>query len=428
MVITSIIISSINAYSYVILHTIALGLISIVFLINYQNSNKNFWLSLSGILVGLIFIFRWDFGMYFFLSISTSIVIINASKLIKNNNVFKFHSFLRKIGLFILPVITITILVYALVAFISGLSNFVEQVFLFPLFELHEIRWLPYPSIFSPLEYIMKIFTTPFGLNFFQIMNWYHFYFPLYIYILSLLFIFLLDQKRKKIGSQVLIKLTLSILGLMLFTQALSRFDYVHVFPTFLISTVIYVSFFSRDYFYYLNKFQKLLIYLVLPGFFCFNFFVPVLQINNYKSVHKCYSIIEKASCVEIITDQEQAVQYIKTHSVESEKIFVGNQRHDLIFVNDIGFYFLSNLPSVTKYSELYPGVATTLEVQKEITEEIAGESIKWVVLVDSPLSHEPNNSSKSSGINYLDNYIQANYYLVEEFGNYRILKYLEKN
>jgi hypothetical protein len=128
------------------------------------------------------------------------------------------------------------------------------------------------------------------------------------------------------------------------------------------------------------------------------------------------------------MTDQEQAVKFINTFSEESEKIFVGNQRHDLIFVNDIGFYFLSNRPSVTKYSELYPGVATTLEVQKEITKEIAAERIKWVVLVDSPLSYEPNNSSKSSGIKYLDNYIQANYHLVEEFGNYKILKNLDKN
>jgi len=426
-VITSIIISSINAYSYVILYSIALGLISIVFFINFLNSNKGFWLSLSGIVVGIIFVFRWDIGIYFFLSISTSIVISKASKFIENNFSLFFHSFFKNICLFTFPIIIIFIIVYGLIIYVSGFSNFVEQVFFFPLVELHEVRGLPYPSFFSPLHFIMNIFSTSKGINVFQLMNWHLFYFPLLIYILSFIFLYLFwIKKKEKLGSQMLIKLTLSILGLLLFAQALSRFDYVHVFPTLLISSVIYFSFFSGDSLMNLNKPKKILIYLVLPGFFCFNFFVPVLQLSNYKSVLNCFSYIQNSGCVEIMTDQEQAVEYIKTYSEDSEKIFVGNQRHDQIFVNDIGFYFLSNRQSVTKYSELYPGIATTLEVQKVIAEDIEAERINWVVLVNSPLSYEPNNSSKSSGIKYLDNYIHANFYLVEEFGNYKILRKME--
>ncbi len=136
----------------------------------------------------------------------------------------------------------------------------------------------------------------------------------------------------------------------------------------------------------------------------------------------KCYSQIERASCIYLQKNQEQAVEYIRAHTEEGESIFVGNQRHDLILINDIGFYFLSARQSPSKYSELYPGVATTLSVQQEIVHDIESKNVNWIVLFLAPESTEPNASANSSGIRYLDNFIRSQYSLVEEFGNYQIL------
>ncbi|MCL4529741.1 MAG: hypothetical protein M1282_10020, partial [Chloroflexi bacterium] len=85
----------------------------------------------------------------------------------------------------------------------------------------------------------------------------------------------------------------------------------------------------------------------------------------------KCFSHLETAGCVSLNKDQEQAVEYIKTHTDEDEPIFVGNQQHDRIVVNDVGFYFLANRPNASRYAELFPGVVTTLEVQKEIVQSM---------------------------------------------------------
>jgi hypothetical protein len=76
----------------------------------------------------------------------------------------------------------------------------------------------------------------------------------------------------------------------------------------------------------------------------------------------------------------------------------VGNQRHDILFVNDAGFYYLAARPSATRYSELHPGVANTLPVQQEIAGELEAKQVKYLVLVDIWLSNEPNGSSKSTG------------------------------
>ena len=115
------------------------------------------------------------------------------------------------------------------------------------------------------------------------------------------------------------------------------------------------------------------------------------------------------------------AVKYIESHTLEHEPIYVGNKRHDQIFFNDIGFYFLSERPSPTFYHELYPGIATTLPVQQAIASDIDFHEVKWVVLTNFPLSNEPNASSISSDVHYLDEFIRKRFVQVKKFGFYEI-------
>ena len=413
IILTSILLSSVNAYSYVAILSTSIGLVSNIFFIYFLKNQKLFWLILSGILAGLNFLFRWDIGSYFFVSISISII-INA---LRNN---KGQSFFVSFGYFISPVITILIFGYGMIIHISGFSNFLDQVFLFPILKLHEVRGLPYPSFLSPLQFFLNLFSNSKEANFVELMNWHYFYFPILIFILNFL---LWLKKSVKLNSYMLIKINLSLLGLLLFAQALSRFDYAHVFPSLLISSVLYISFFNKDFFRRLLIAEKFLISLLLPGFICFNFLIPVIQISNYDPVFDCYSRIDKANCIRINQDQEHAINFIRANTHENEKIFVGNQRHDLIYVNDIGFYFLSDLRSVTAFSDLFPGIATTLAIQEEISQEIEIEQINWIVIVNIPPSSEPNLSSESSGITYLDDYIKTNFFEIKEFGNYKILR-----
>lgn len=122
-------------------------------------------------------------------------------------------------------------------------------------------------------------------------------------------------------------------------------------------------------------------------------------------------------------SDQERAVEYVVAHTREDEAIFVGNSRHDRIFTNDVGFYFLSGRPSATRFHELFPGVATTLLVQKEIARDIESMGVRCVVLVHARQSEEPNSSAVSSGVYYLDEFIRSRYTPVARFGKYEIRK-----
>jgi hypothetical protein len=129
----------------------------------------------------------------------------------------------------------------------------------------------------------------------------------------------------------------------------------------------------------------------------------------------------QRAGCIPVGADQTLAIEFIRARTRPDEAIFVGNPRHDRIVVNDLAFYFLADRRCPTRYCELHPGVATTLPVQREIVQDLVSKNVKWVVIAKVWDPNEPNASSISSGVTVLDEFIQANYAPLVEFGAYQI-------
>ncbi len=232
--------------------------------------------------------------------------------------------------------------------------------------------------------------------------------------------------KKINLNAKIYGRISITLLGVLLFNQALSRYDYIHVIPASLMALLVLFSLFTNTNITVNKKITSLVLQGFLIGVVASYIFLATRYLVNFISEFSpcgCYSRLERSGCVSISSDQEQAVEYIDTYSSIHETIFVGNKRHDKILTNDMGFYFLSSRQSATSYSELYPGVATTLHVQEKIARDILTKDTQWVVLVKQPDSREPNLSSVSSGINYLDDFININYEPVAEFGDYQILK-----
>ncbi|MEX3014527.1 hypothetical protein [Gymnodinialimonas hymeniacidonis] len=92
------------------------------------------------------------------------------------------------------------------------------------------------------------------------------------------------------------------------------------------------------------------------------------------------------------------------------ERLFVATDRHDRIFAADLTFYFMLNRLPLTRWGHLEPGIQTTREVQTEIIAEL-GEYIstngRAVVLIQPAFENDENNqSSISSGVTILDEYL----------------------
>ncbi len=113
------------------------------------------------------------------------------------------------------------------------------------------------------------------------------------------------------------------------------------------------------------------------------------------------------------------AISYIAKHSKPSEPIFIGNARHDRLAMNDLLTYFISDRLPATHWAQFDPDLQMRADIQREMIQELQEKNVRYVILesqFDAVI--EPfNDSSKSTGVTLLDDYIRHRYQQVETFG-----------
>jgi hypothetical protein len=124
--------------------------------------------------------------------------------------------------------------------------------------------------------------------------------------------------------------------------------------------------------------------------------------------------------------DRAAALRYIVQHTAPSDRLFVGLSQHDIIFINDVSSYFLSQRLPATKWHHFDPGLQNSVAIQREMIKELEQYQPPYVWLESSWLNKkEPNDSAKSSGVFLLDDYIHQHYLLSQQFGQISILQRL---
>ena len=435
--IAGLMLASAGFYSYAVFPAMTLGLWSIITWLVYTEKRHKAWLVLSGVLLGISTIIRWDIGTYAGISLLAAGYLalltpgLNRPLSGDPQGSFQLVTLFKPIKDLMwvwVPMVTIALLGYAWIGLQSGWKNLFEQVFYFPTSVLHSVRWLPYPSLIPPdLVGSATLYDMQIPIFNFPSEDWFRFYLPILtlgIAVVLLVISFLKDGTRLNQGYFTLIALTL--FGGLLFNQALSRYDLIHVTPASILTFIIAAAFIQQFSSKRMATWVKNCLVALVIGLTIL-YFAPSLKelLSSLDSAAPwgCYSSLKIAGCVSLGKDEEQAAEFLQANTLPSEPIFVGNQKHDRIFINDIGLYYLAGRESGTRYHELYPGVATTLPVQTEIALEIGLKDVKWIALVKIWDSNEPNKSALSSGVTYLDDYLRSHYLPVTEFGNYQILK-----
>jgi hypothetical protein len=120
--------------------------------------------------------------------------------------------------------------------------------------------------------------------------------------------------------------------------------------------------------------------------------------------------------------DRIQTVEFIDSHTRPDQKIFVGVTHHDRIFINDNLIYFASHRLPATRWSHFDPDLQNRYDIQVQIVQEFEVNTPPYVVL-DSEFDrmNEPNDSSRSSGVTLLDEYLHKNYQYTQTFGRMSI-------
>jgi hypothetical protein len=113
-----------------------------------------------------------------------------------------------------------------------------------------------------------------------------------------------------------------------------------------------------------------------------------------------------------------RAIEFIDNHTSPNQKLFVGLSRHDKIFVNDNIIYFASHRLPATRWSHFDPDLQTRYDIQVQMVDDLEASQPPYVIL-DSEFDnvHEPNDSSRSSGVTLMDDYLHKNYRYNQSFG-----------
>lgn len=410
-------------YGYAVFPALLFGLMGILAFTHYTGERRHRWLFLAGIAIGVTAAYRLDVSAYAGISVAFALLLFEVGR----------RQWPIQIVARGLTLIAGTLLVmapfYGYLALAGDLWLLWENLIGFPMTVFPTVRRLPLPPLQLDLALInveallgLRI-GTPYEM-------WLLFYLPLLIYAITAVVVgrgvfCQLRQGGEHNVSVYAVVMTVAGLGAGLFSQAMSRYDGIHVLPTSIFALTaaawllyrIPASFWRRRSL----SIPSLVVVVILALPYTQFPLGRLLELTGRFSPSRCHSTVERAACVPIPADQQEAIKFIQSATADGEAIFVGNRQHDLLFVNDISFYFLANRPSATRYHELHPGLANTLPVQQEMVAELAAKEVRWLVTTEWSNPGEPNASAQSSGVHLLDEFIQANYVRTNQYGSYII-------
>lgn len=387
-------------------------------LLSFMNSGRNRWLIVTGALSGIIFLFRQDFGFYFFASIFLVVLFRQLNHFKDRGRKEKFNLILKnESGLFLGYLIAvIPFFIYFIAR--SAFKEFINDAIFFPIFIYPKVRNLPFPALEAK--------------NFI-------FYLPLFIFIPAISRLLFYDWKAKVEKTDAWLILFLLFSGLGLFNYTNLRVCTSHLLPTMIPAILLFIlllaDFLNKSGKKALSKVNKRIILSVL---FLGSFILLYLSVKP--SIVKLKYLASRGAAARLDITRAQgfyddssdaqslalAVRYIQGNTDRNEKIFIGNSRHDRLVNSDVMFYFLSERNSATKYYELHPGLTNTERIQKEIINDLVKANVRYIILWSGRENvNEPNESSKSSGVLDLDNFIKKNYRTRKVIGSYVILSHI---
>ncbi len=378
-------------------------------LLNYIFSGKRRWLIITGIITGIIGIFRIDSVCYNFISLSLLIFLKNIDGRKEECYRKRLFSAVRDEFYLLFGIFLISLPNFLFFFFSGGFWEF--KKYIISGIEQRN-RYIPLPA----LKFNTAIF-----------------YFPALVFLLTAIKLLFFNLRDK--GVIFWLKLYFLFIGIFLYGYALKRVGIPHLIPV-MIPAIVLIVFFYSELIGEESRAASFRKILKSGGALLLCFYFLFYSVNPYfgelrlisQQGDKIKLDVPRAAGLydhsELAQSQIAAIKYIRERTKENDKIFVGNLRHDKVVNNDVMFYFLSQRDSATKYYQFEPGITTTRKIQEQIINDLIKENVGYIVLWSAAEGiNEPNESNKSSGISDLDNFIRENYKSQKVFGQYAVLK-----
>jgi len=332
---------------------------------------------------------------------------------------------LRPLGCFLAGMVVVFGIPAAALLAVVPLHDVIFELFTYPATTYAQMRGLPYPALF-PAALTSKALTDP-GQLADALANVPFYTAPAFV-VLGLAF---WVARLRAGGRRALLDpgnlgfLSLVLFAMLAFNLARVRADRIHLVATVVMSytvaaVVVHAAWVARRVWRWPAAGALIFVSiasLVVPLYVGYVFLRLDLRVLASGTSHD-----PATNCCGAPAEWETVAEYIRSVVPPGERIFVGCGRHDKVFMNQPVFYWLSDRLPGTKYHVLDPGIATRLDVQHEIVEGLVRHHVNYVILstvYDN--GGEPNQSSVSSGVTYLDEYLKAHYRLDRTFGPYLV-------
>ncbi|MBI5375314.1 MAG: glycosyltransferase family 39 protein [Candidatus Schekmanbacteria bacterium] len=404
-------------------------MLSVLCLFLYIDGKQRGCLLVSGAMLGMAILFRYDIGGYAFIAEFLAIFAFihnEAEKL--NGNMASGVSNTLKIVSFMPAGMMIALIPLVYFFRVVPIHDLVYDFVVFPFSIYPQSRALQYPfPIPDPSRYFSSGISLPWQFIF-ETISRVPFYFPFLEYVLAAFILISMVRGKKDIlgKSNTWRVIILLLLGILLLNHAVVRSDEAHVFSTMMPAIIILcvLIFLIKE-----SKRNKILFSILASLIALLIIINPLykksIQIRRAVFTNQNGSFeLERAKGIYLRdkneSDYQDMIKFIQSNVPEGEKIFVGNYRHDKSFISDIMVYFLSNRDSATKFHDLHPGIVTTEPVQQMIIRDIEMQKVKYIVLWNNESGET---SSQQSGSKILDDYIRSNFSCTGLFGEHSIWK-----
>ena len=372
----------------------------------------------AGVCVGVATLFRYDIG--FLLCVAETAVLASyrwGETPMRGNLTVR----LRNPMLFCAGVALVCLPVAAAFMCLGAVSDFYFDVVYFPAHNYAPTRSLPFPPLFtdasSPLSAANIVYA------------------PILVAVAALARLSRLNAAGRRDDRSFFWKLVLLLVVMLsLFAKGLVRVSPIHmslaVVPAFIILTTLLAT--STDH----PGARRLPIATFTLGIAACAAAIPTydalaaacaqaaVNLGWSMSPMKDGTPLARLRFFEIGRDRTRAIDYLHARTVPGDPIFVGLSQHDRVYINDVGFYFISNLSPATKWYHFDPGLQTSAPIQQLIIRDLANSRPQYIVLESQWAGvREPNASSLSSGVRLLDQFIKEHYQPVAEFGSLSVLK-----
>jgi hypothetical protein len=418
--------SAAGTYLYPVYTALSLILVAALCLVRHWQLGTKRWICMAGALIGVVVLFRHDLAIYSFLAICAAECYYHLGLTGKSIRL-RCIGIVRDVSLFAGCILIIAV---------------PPMIFLFEHVPFADVRYQMFyiPSRVYPLMRRLPLYSLPPGGVVERIKAAVHESYALVPMIVPIAALSCLLQTRWREQQrhwQATGYVLLMCLAIVMPISAIVRPDLFHVAPALMVDALVLSAFVAS--LGYSGRFGQTMIVGAAMLFSVVTIAQFVRTVRQAKGtvallVHPgrpgslesmCHppAGLERTTCLRIDPVEEEEAEYIESHTMPGDKIYVGAGRHDKLYQNDILFYFIARRDAGTKWYYLEPGLETTYPIQTQMIQDLDNHHVNYVVRnMTWDGVAEPNDSRFSSGVTILDQYIDANYKTVASYPQVQIL------